>query len=151
MPLSDLSPLSYFKELSLFPRVIFTIGGVLFFASLVVWNAALVLFGVGLVLAAVGFNFMLNSTWQNPGPPYESHLWWGQFLQGLLAFLLAAACFYVATYRYRFGSLPPYLRPVSSVRSILSGRLCLKYQPLGDSPHIALHVGAPLADAQPGV
>lgn len=114
MALADLSPLSYFKELHLFPRVIFTIGGVLFLGFLFVGNVALVFLGLGLIFGALAFNFMLNSRWYEPGPPYSGHLAWQPFLQGLLALALAIACLYVAAYCYHYGFLPFYLRPIHS-------------------------------------
>ena len=58
MPLSDLSPLSYFKELHLLPRVVFTIGGALFFGGLVIKDWMVLLFGVGLVFVSVGVQFL---------------------------------------------------------------------------------------------
>jgi hypothetical protein len=48
MPLSDLSPLSYFKELHLLPRAEFTIGGAFFFGGLFIRGWRILLLGAGL-------------------------------------------------------------------------------------------------------
>jgi hypothetical protein len=59
MPLSDLSPLSYFKELHFLPRVIFTIAGVLFFVGLgKKWDPYAL--GLVLVFLALGYNFLVG-------------------------------------------------------------------------------------------
>jgi hypothetical protein len=109
MPESTWSLLAYFRELHLLPRVIFTVGGVLFLSAVVARELALVLCSLGFVFAAVGFNFVLNLTWVDQNPPYKSHVSWESFFEALIALSIAAACFYVAAYRYRHGMLPPYL------------------------------------------
>jgi hypothetical protein len=70
MPLSDLSPLSYFRELYLFPRVIFTIGGAFFFGGLFVKDWRVLLFGMGLVFVSVGLNFLFDLYYNDPVPPH---------------------------------------------------------------------------------
>lgn len=113
MPLSDLSPLSYFKELHLLPRVIFTIGGAFFFGGLVIKDWRVLLLGAGLVFVSVGYNFFSGLFWHEPGPPYTPHISWPNLFQGLLAFALGAAALYVVVYNYRHGYLPSWLRPDS--------------------------------------
>jgi hypothetical protein len=111
MAASDFNPLSYFRELDTLPRAIFFIGCLLLPGSLAAVGNRLpvVLLGFGLILFAVGLNFVLNCTAPDP---YTSRplLVWGNLLQGVLAFALAAAFFYVAAYTYREGALP-LLRP----------------------------------------
>ena len=112
MPLSDLSPLSYFKELHLLPIVILTIGGALFFVGLFKdWR--IVLFGAGVVFFSVGYNFFCGLLWYDPNPPYQVHVSWANLFQGLLSFAFSAFILYVVGYAYRHGSLPNFLRPIS--------------------------------------
>jgi hypothetical protein len=73
------SPLAYFKELHLLPRVVFTMGGFLFLSSTVVRDVVLTLFRVGIILAAVGFNFLLNLTWMEPDHPIGAIFLWSRF------------------------------------------------------------------------
>jgi hypothetical protein len=113
MPLSDLSPLSYFKELRLLPRVLFTIGGAIFFGGLVIRDWRVLLLGVGLVFVSVGYNFFARLLWHEPGPPYSAHISWPNLFQGLLALALGVFVLYVVFYNYRHGFIPSYLRPIS--------------------------------------
>ena len=112
MSLSDLSPLSYFKELQLLPRVIFTIGGAFFFGGLFTKEWMVLLFGTGLVLVAVGYNFIFDLYYNDPVPPHVTRFSWLSLLQGLLALVLGAFALYVVVYNYRHGSLPTFLRPI---------------------------------------
>ena len=112
MPLSDLSPLTYFKELHLLSRVIFSIGGVLFFSGLAIKDWIFVLFGVGLIFASVGYNFFAGLVWYDPSPPYRTHISWSNLFQGLLSFVLAIFVLYVTAYHYRHGVWPHALRPI---------------------------------------
>jgi hypothetical protein len=114
MPLGDLSPLAYFKELHLVPRVIFAIGGTFFFAGLFSsgWRAELMLFGAGLIFLALAWNFFLNAFWQEPGPPYSQRFWWGGLAQAIPMLAFSAGCLYIAAYMYRHGHLPPLLQPL---------------------------------------
>lgn len=114
MPLSDLSPLNYFKELHLLPRVVFTIGGAFFFGGLFVKDWRILLLGVGLVFASVGYNFLTGLLWYESGPPYNAHISWSNLFQGLLALALGSFVLYVVVYNYRYGTLPAFLRPVST-------------------------------------
>src|ERR1700678_239907 len=111
MPLSDLSPLSYFKELHLLPRVVFTIGGAFFFGGLVIRDWRVLLLGVGFVFLSVSYNFFCGLLWHEPGPPYTNHISWPNLFQGLLAFALGVIALYIVVYHYRHGYLPTYLRP----------------------------------------
>jgi hypothetical protein len=111
------SPLAYFRELHLLPRVIFTVGGVLFLSAVVARELVLILVSLVILFAAVGFNFVLNLTWNESAPPYSAHISWGSAWQALIALSIAAACLYVAAYRYRYGALPPYLQPASASKS----------------------------------
>jgi hypothetical protein len=111
MSLSDLSPLSYFKELHLLPRVIFTIGGAFFFGGLVIRDWRVLLLGAGIVFVSVGYNFFTGLLWHEPHPPYTGHISWSNLLQGLIAFALGAFAIYVVVYNYRHGYLPTFLRP----------------------------------------
>jgi hypothetical protein len=111
MPLSDLSPLSYFKELHLLPRVVFTIGGALFFGGLVIKDWRVLLFGAGLVFVSVGYNFFTGLVWHDPNPPYKAHISWSNLFQGSLSFLLGIFVLFVVVYHYRHGFLPNFLRP----------------------------------------
>jgi hypothetical protein len=96
MPESNWSPLAYFRELHLLPRVVFTVGGVLFLSAVVARELGLILCSIGILFAAVGFNFV------------ES------FFQALIALSIAAVCLYIATYQYRHGVLPQYLQSISA-------------------------------------
>lgn len=113
MPISDFSPLSYFKELHLLPRVVFTIGGSLFFGGLFTKDWTVLLSGAGLVFVSVGYNFFANLLWSEPSPPYEGHISWSNLFQGLLSFALGVLMLYVVIFHYRHGSLPSFLLPVS--------------------------------------
>lgn len=108
------SPLAYFKELHLLPRVIFAIGWTLFLGALVAREFAALLFGVSIILGAVGFNFLLNSTWHDTAQPYKAHVSWLCLFQAFIAISIAAVCFYVAAYRYRYGMMPPCLRSAAN-------------------------------------
>lgn len=111
------SPLAYFAELHLLPRVVFTVGGVLFLSAVVARELVFVLAGLGILFAAVGLNFVLNLTWNESAPPYTAHISRESAWQALIALSIAAACLYVAAYRYRYGVLPPYLQPISASKS----------------------------------
>ncbi|SRR6266849_469389 len=113
MPLSDLSPLNYFKELHLMPRVLFTIGGSFFFGGLVIKDWRVLLFGAGLVFVSVGYNFFAKLLWHESSPPYRVHILWSNLFQGLLALALGTFILYAVVYNYRHGFLPSFLRPVS--------------------------------------
>ena len=112
MSLSDLSPLSYFKELQLLPRVIFTIGGALFFGGLFIKEWRVLLFGVGLVLVSVGYNFLFDLYYNDPVPPHVTRFSWLNLFQGLLALVLGAFALYIVVYNYRHGFLPTFLQPI---------------------------------------
>src|ERR1700761_8245551 len=105
MPLSDLSPLSYFKELHLLPRVVFTIGGVLFFAGLPLKDLDITLFGVGLVFISLGYKLFAALVWNEANEPYTIHISAGNLFQGLLSATIAAFILYLAGYHYRYGVL----------------------------------------------
>ena len=115
MALSDLSPLTYFKELHLLPRVIFTIGGALFFSGLFIKDWKVLLVGMGIVFIAVGYNFLANLLWHDPHPPYTAHLSWSNLFQAFFALAVAACVLYVAVYDYRYGVLPRFLQPIKNV------------------------------------
>lgn len=113
MPLSDLSPLSYFKELHLLPRVIFTIGGAFFFGGLFIRDWRVLLFGAGLVFVALGYNFFADLLWREANPPYRIRLSWSNLFQGIISLALAAFVLYIVVFHYRHGVLPTFLRPIS--------------------------------------
>ena len=112
MPLSDLSPLSYFKELQLLPRVIFTIGGAFFFGGLFIKDWKVLLFGVGLVLVSVGYNFLFVLYYNDPVPPHVTRFSWLNLFQGLLALVFGVFALYIVVYDYRHGFLPTFLQPI---------------------------------------
>jgi hypothetical protein len=113
MPLTDLSPLTYFKELHLLPRVIFTVGGALFFGGLFIKDWWMGLLGTGLVFVSVGYNFFTHLLWDDPNPPYKTHMSWSNLFEGLLSFAVSGFLLYVVVYHYRHGSLPSFLQPIS--------------------------------------
>jgi hypothetical protein len=113
MPLSDLSPLNYFKELHLLPRVVFTIGGSLFFGGLFIKDWRVLLLGTGLVFVAVGYNFFANLIWSESSPPYTAHISWPNLFQGLLSSGVGSLALYVVAFYYRHGFLPNFLLPIS--------------------------------------
>jgi hypothetical protein len=94
-----LSPLAYFRELHLVPRVIFTFGGILFFAGLFIHSVELSLFSIGLVFFAVTWNLLIDTFFRGT--------WFGGLVQSLMTAAIALFCFYIAVYLYRHGSLPP--------------------------------------------
>jgi hypothetical protein len=104
------SPLAYFREQPLLPRVIFTIGGVLFLSLPFVRNLALSLLSVGVIFVAVGLNFFLKLVHKQSEYPYRWILFGQPALQAVIAFSIAATCLYLAWYRYYFGVLPALLR-----------------------------------------
>ncbi len=112
MPLSDLSPLTYFKELYLLPRVIFTIGGAFFFGGLFIKDWRVLLFGAALVFVSVGFNFFFDLYYNDPVPPHVTRFSWLSLFQGLFALALGAFFLYIVVYNYRHGFLPTFLRPI---------------------------------------
>src|SRR5258707_14881782 len=103
MPLSDLSPLTYFKELYLLPRVIFTIGGAFFFCGLFIKDWRVLLFGAALVFVSVGFNFFFDLYYNDPVPPHVIRFSWLSLFQGLFALALGAFFLYIVVYNYRHG------------------------------------------------
>jgi|SRR5215472_7788512 len=117
MPLSDLSPLTYFKELQFLPRVIFTIGGFLFIGGLTIGDVALIFFGIGIIFCAVFLNFVFEMRSFHPHPPYNWYIKWGSVLQGLLAAVIAAGCLYLGGYRYLHGTFPSRLLPDHQIES----------------------------------
>jgi hypothetical protein len=112
MALSDLSPLTYFKELHLLPRVIFTIGGAFFFGGLFSKDWRVLLFGAGLVFVSLGYNFFADLIWNEANPPHTTRISWSNLFQGLLALTIGASILYVVVYNYRHGFLPTFLRPL---------------------------------------
>jgi hypothetical protein len=116
---SNWSPLAHFKELHFLPRVIFTLGGVLFVASAFARDLPLILLSSGIVLAAAGANFVLNLTYPDAfGEGY--HISWLSFWQGLIAVSISAFCLYLSVYIYRYGGLPLYLQPIFTLLKGLS-------------------------------
>ena len=115
MALGDLNPLSYFKELDVFPRTVFAIGFVLFFVAVGRGLTPILLFSsVGLIFAALAFHFISHCVWNDPQPPYTPHLWGRGFRYLIVCILVAAFCFYVAQYTYFHGMLPSYLQSFHS-------------------------------------
>src|ERR1035438_7830095 len=102
---TDFSPLAYFKELHLVPRVIFCIGGVLFLTGgFKGWK--IVALGAGLLFVALGYNFFANLLWRDPHPPYSAHIAWPNLLQGVITLGVGIGLLYLVGYSYHYGSLP---------------------------------------------
>jgi hypothetical protein len=114
MAFVDFTPLAFFKELHLLPRVIFTLGTGLLIAAFLVHSPALALglLGVGLIFLGVAYNYLLNSFGMDPAPPYQTVISWMMLTQCLLSSIAAAAMLYLAFYTYRHGSLPTWLQPL---------------------------------------
>jgi hypothetical protein len=107
---TDFSPLAYFRELHLVPRVIFSIGGVLFLTGgLKDWK--LVVLGAGLLFVALGYNFFANLLWHDPHPPYSAHIAWPNLFQGVVTSAIGIGLLYVVGYTYHYGLPPVLLRP----------------------------------------
>jgi hypothetical protein len=119
MPLADFSPLSFFKELHLLPRVIFTLGGGLLVAGFFVHPQGLVLalFGGGLVFLGVGLNLLMDSFWNETSPPYRLHISGHVMVQSVISFGIAIVVLYFAIHLYRYGVLPEVLRPIAPTSS----------------------------------
>jgi hypothetical protein len=117
MGMPDFSPLGYFKELHLLPRVMFTLGGGLAIASFFVRSQNLVmgLMGVALVFLAVGLNLLMDSAWRESDPPYPLRFSGHVIVQSLVALAVFVLTFYLAIHLYRYGTLPAILRPVQTV------------------------------------
>jgi hypothetical protein len=79
MGLEDLNPLSYFKELSIFPRTVFWIG-VVFFGIAVTRGVSsdneLLLLSFVLISFALAAHYFSRSTWNEPSPPYKERINW---------------------------------------------------------------------------
>jgi hypothetical protein len=87
MALADFSPLTFFKELHLLPRVIFSLGAGLLIAAFFVsiQNLVLALFGGGLVFFGVALNLLMDSVWGDPDPPHRLRISPHVMVQSLLS------------------------------------------------------------------
>ena len=99
----DVSSPWHFRELHLFPRVIFAIGTVVFVVTLIARDSALSFLGLSLVFGGVGANLLSDGLGAHPK-------WKSGIIQGLVALGCAAFCFYVFKYRYYSGDLPYFLQ-----------------------------------------
>jgi hypothetical protein len=59
MSLGDWIPTVHFKELNLLPRVLFSMGAIIFVAAVIAHDRQFVLFGAGIVFAALAVNFVV--------------------------------------------------------------------------------------------
>ena len=99
----DVSSPWHFRELHLFPRVIVSIGAVVFVVTLIARDSALSFLGLSLVFRKISLNLLTPGFGVHPK-------WKSGIIQGLVALGCAAFCFYVYKYRYYSGDLPYFLQ-----------------------------------------
>jgi hypothetical protein len=113
MPVEDINGTWHFRELHLFPRVIFAIGAILFVVSVAAKDAAFTRLGLAMVFAAVGYNLFYDwfrSRGRKVWDRYE--LIERRFRIGeiILCSLLAGVFLILFVFRYH-GTLPLCHRP----------------------------------------
>ncbi len=89
-----LGPLRYFlPHFSLFPRLVFFFGFVLFFVGLarsVTMHSSILILGVVLIMFSLSCHYFSRSYFHDPSPPHE-RIWEGiQVLRGFIFLILAA-------------------------------------------------------------
>jgi hypothetical protein len=91
MSLADFNPLSYFKELSIFPRTVFLIGFVFFGIALthgVSTDNELLLLSFALISFALACHYFSRSLWCESSPPYREHINWKRTTAGVLMLIV---------------------------------------------------------------
>jgi len=105
----DVSSPWHFRELHLFPRVIFAVGAVLFVVSLVANHFARSVLGLALVFTAVAYNLAfdayINKNREDPTPKDKIE-WKFLVVHSIASFVLALLFWFVFLWlaRERFGS-----------------------------------------------
>ena len=91
----DVSSPWHFRELHLFPRVVFAIGAVLFVVTLVARDPALSFLGLSLVFGGLGWNLLGDGLRAHPR-------WKGGIVQGLVAGVNSLRSAFLFQHRYLF-------------------------------------------------
>jgi hypothetical protein len=96
MVLADFNPLSYFKELSIFPRTVFLIGFFFFGIAVargVTTDNELLFFSLILISFALACHYFSRSLWSESFPPYRERLNWRRVTAGMA--MLIVTMFFV--------------------------------------------------------
>jgi hypothetical protein len=108
----DVKDLFHFRELHLFPRVIFFLGLIFLIGSFFVKSFILGFLGVSVVLCSVTLNLFID--WTGSG---ELDEWWPRngivLFQFLLSFAITLGVIYLNYHYYRYGQMPPPFQPLS--------------------------------------
>ena len=112
MDIKDAGQIVHFRELHFLPRVIFSIGGVLFVGSFFVKEELLGALGIGVIFFACVLNLFINIGLQVYVSVSQKtfSIPWALLFQAVLATVLCWYCL-SGTYRYfLYGTLPSYLQ-----------------------------------------
>ena len=93
MPWSDWNPLSYFKELRLFPRTVFFIGFVFFWIGVgrgVSCHNGVLILSFAIISFSLACQYFFGSIRQEWGPPYRKFVVWGRALAATTLLVVAA-------------------------------------------------------------
>lgn len=113
MNLDDVAALVHFRELNFLPRVIFSIGVVLFIGSFFTKLFLLGVLGVGLIFGGSALNLAMTAMLSVcPHWDQKDKTPWALILQALLAVVLSIATLWLFFHSYRHGGLPSFLRPL---------------------------------------
>lgn len=100
MPWSDWNPLSYFKELRLFPRTVFFIGFVFFWVGVtrgVSSDNEVLILSFAIISFSLACQYLFRTIRHGSAPPYRNFVVWGRALAAI-ALLAVAAGFLLWVY-----------------------------------------------------
>src|SRR6266567_4346913 len=104
MRLSDFNPLEHFKELTIFPRVVFLLGFIVLFVGIAqgstIYNKTTTA-GVALIMFGVSCQYFSTCRWHEPYEPYRMHFDGLILLRAFLTLIVASGiavwAYYVPT------------------------------------------------------
>lgn len=91
MDLSSLNPLSYFKEFTVFPRVVFWIGAIFFGVGVsrgISLDNELLFLSFVILSFALGAHYFSRCIWYESSPPYKIRLHWDRVSAGLIMLIV---------------------------------------------------------------
>jgi hypothetical protein len=97
-PMAETTTPWHFKELHLFPRVVFAVGAIVFVVSLVAKDGTLSLFGLSVVFAAVGYNLGFDAylNRKKDRDPQQTMEWHFLIGHSIVSFLLALSFLFLS-------------------------------------------------------
>jgi hypothetical protein len=112
MDLQEAATLVHFRELHFLPRVIFSIGAILFIGSFFVKEELLGLFGIGVIFFASTLNLFVNICLRIDVSITRKafSIPWALLFQGILSGVLCWYCLSISRHMFLYNSLPSYLQ-----------------------------------------